>query len=91
MGSLAVTSKENYKLPLEPIMSGVTFLEYGNIGAAKELIESGKIAPVSVEPIQGEGGIYSATKEFLQPLHSAFDAAGSLLVFDEVGNYLFLA
>ena len=39
-----------------------------------------------VEPIQGEGGIYSATKEFLQSLHSACDEAGALLVFDEVSS-----
>ncbi|CBI21684.3 unnamed protein product, partial [Vitis vinifera] len=44
-----------------------------------------KIAPdLGVERIQGEGGIYSATKEFLQFLRSACDDAGALLVFDEV-------
>lgn len=84
MGSLALTSKEYYRSPFEPVMPGVTFLEYGNIHAARELIQSGKIAAVFVEPIQGEGGIYSATKEFLQSLRSACDDAGSLLVFDEV-------
>ncbi|KAJ4841725.1 hypothetical protein Tsubulata_003009, partial [Turnera subulata] len=84
MGALALTSKEHYRSPFEPVMPGVTFLEYGNAEAAKELIKSGKIAAVFVEPIQGEGGIYSATKEFLQALRSACDDAGSLLVFDEV-------
>lgn len=84
LGALALTSKEQYRTPFEPIMPGVTFLEYGNIQAATDLIRSGKIAAVFVEPIQGEGGVYSATKEFLQSLRSACDAAGSLLVFDEV-------
>ncbi|WZY77317.1 hypothetical protein YC2023_023701 [Brassica napus] len=63
---------------------GVTFLEYGNSQAATDLIRSGKIADVFVEPIQEEGGVHSATKEFLQSLRLACDAAGSLLVFDEV-------
>ncbi|CAA7019992.1 unnamed protein product [Microthlaspi erraticum] len=84
MGALALTSKEQYRTPFEPIMPGVTFVEYGNIQAATELISSGKVAAVFVEPIQGEGGIYSATKEFLQSLRSACDASGSLLVFDEI-------
>ncbi|XP_026388046.1 acetylornithine aminotransferase, mitochondrial-like [Papaver somniferum] len=84
MGALALTSKEQYRLPFEPVMPGVSFLEYGNIEAAKEAIQRGKTAAVFVEPIQGEGGIYSATKEFLQSLRDACDAAGSLLVFDEV-------
>ncbi|KAJ6691155.1 AMINOTRANSFERASE CLASS III [Salix koriyanagi] len=84
MGALALTSKENYRFPFEPVMPGVNFLEYGDVQAATELIKSGRIAAVFVEPIQGEGGIYSATKEFLQSLRSACDDAGSLLVFDEV-------
>ncbi|CAH9086995.1 unnamed protein product [Cuscuta epithymum] len=84
MGAVALTSKEHYRLPFEPVMPGVTFLEYGNIQAATELIQSGRIAAVFVEPIQGEGGIYSATKEFLQALRTSCDSSGSLLVFDEV-------
>lgn len=84
MGALALTSKEHYRSPFEPVMPGVTFVEYGNIQATKELIQRGKTAAVFVEPIQGEGGIYSATKEFLQFLRSACDDAGALLVFDEV-------
>lgn len=84
MGALALTSKEHYRTPFEPVMPGVTFLEYGNSQAAVELIRSGKIAAVFVEPIQGEGGIHSATREFLQALRSACDDAGSLLVYDEI-------
>nr|XP_043606178.1 acetylornithine aminotransferase, chloroplastic/mitochondrial-like [Erigeron canadensis] len=84
IGALALTSKEHYRTPFEPVMPGVTFLPYGDIDAAEELISSGKIAAVFVEPIQGEGGIYSATKEFLKSLRAACDKAGSLLVFDEV-------
>ncbi|KAL2554893.1 Acetylornithine aminotransferase [Forsythia ovata] len=66
MGALALTSKENYRSPFEPVMPGVTFLEYGNAQAVRE------------------GGIYSATKEFLQSLRTACDNAGSLLIFDEI-------
>lgn len=84
MGALALTSKENYRLPFEPVMPGVTFLEYGDAEAARELILSGRIAAVFVEPVQGEGGIYTATKEFLQSLRAACDEAGVLLVYDEV-------
>ncbi|XP_054798260.1 acetylornithine aminotransferase, mitochondrial [Prosopis cineraria] len=84
LGALALTSKEQYRAPFEPVMPGVTFLEYGNAQAAVDLIHRGKIAGVFVEPIQGEGGIYSATKEFLESLRNACDETGALLVFDEV-------
>ncbi|KAG6489115.1 acetylornithine aminotransferase, mitochondrial-like [Zingiber officinale] len=84
MGALALTSKEHYRIPFEPVMPGVTFLEYGNIKEAQKAIQPGKTAAVFVEPIQGEGGIHSATKDFLQLLRTICDDAGALLVFDEV-------
>lgn len=87
MGALALTSKEQYRKPFEPLMPGVTFLEYGNIEASTNAIKSGKVAAVFVEPIQGEGGIYSVTKEFLVALRSACDEAGALLIFDEVRKF----
>ena len=37
-----------------------------------------------VEPLQGEGGIISATNEYLQHLRNLCDEAGALLVFDEI-------
>lgn len=90
MGSLALTSKEHYRSPFEPVMAGVTFLEYGNIEAATQLIQRRKIAAVFVEPIQGEGGVHGAKKDFLFALRRACDDSGSLLVFDEVCSYSFL-
>ncbi|KAE8669928.1 Acetylornithine aminotransferase [Hibiscus syriacus] len=43
MGSLALTSKEHYRSPFEPVMPGVTFLEYGNIQAVKDLMKLEKL------------------------------------------------
>ncbi len=37
-----------------------------------------------VEPLQGEGGIFAASGEFLAGLRRLCDDAGALLVFDEV-------
>ncbi|CAN1263286.1 Acetylornithine aminotransferase, mitochondrial [Linum perenne] len=84
IGALALTSKEQYRTPFEPVMPGVNFVEFGDIEASKKVIQRGKTAAVFVEPIQGEGGIYGAGKEFLQFLRAACDEAGALLVFDEV-------
>lgn len=84
MGAVALTSKEQYRIPFGPVMPGVTFLEYNNIEEAKKAMVPGKTAAVFVEPVQGEGGIYSATKEFLQTLRIACNDTGALLIFDEV-------
>ena len=48
------------------------------------LILQGKTAAVIVEPLQGEGGIFAASKEYLQHLRNLCDEAGALLIFDEV-------
>ena len=44
----------------------------------------GETCAVFVEPLQGEGGINTAHKTFLQGLRDLCDKAGALLVFDEV-------
>lgn len=48
------------------------------------LYTQGKTAAVIVEPLQGEGGVYAATPEFLRGLRELCDEAGALLIFDEV-------
>ena len=48
------------------------------------LLPQGRTAAVIVEPLQGEGGINAASREFLQHLRSVCDEAGALLIFDEV-------
>ncbi|KAH7287149.1 hypothetical protein KP509_32G040400 [Ceratopteris richardii] len=84
MGALALTSKEKYRAPFEPVMAGVQFIEFGNLEAAQSVIQQGKTAAVFVEPVQGEGGIFRAMDSFLKGLRESCDEAGTLLVFDEV-------
>ena len=84
MGALALTYKEQYKTPFQPIMSGSVMLPYRDLEAAKQSIKKGRTCAVFVEPVQGEGGIHPAGKEFLEGLRSLCDDAGALLVFDEV-------
>ncbi len=47
-------------------------------------LAQGRTAGVFVEPVQGEGGIFPASVEFLAGLRSLCDEAGALLIFDEV-------
>jgi len=84
MGALALTYKEQYKTPFQPVMPGAVMAPYKDLGAAAQVIQKGKTAAVFVEPVQGEGGIHPAGKEFLEGLRALCDEAGALLVFDEV-------
>ena len=83
MGSLALTSKSQYRTPFEPVMPGAVFGKFNDLDSARNLINE-QTAAVIVEPMQGEGGIYAATPEFLQGLRALCDERGALLIFDEV-------
>jgi len=84
MGALALTYKEQYKTPFQPVMPGSVILPYRDLDAAAKTIVKGKTAAVFVEPCQGEGGIHPAGAAFLKGLRELCDKAGALLVYDEV-------
>ena len=87
MGALSLTYKEQYRTPFQPVMPGAeTFATYGDLASAATVIKKGKTAGVFVEPVQGEGGIFPASKEFLAGLRKLCDDAGALLIFDEVSH-----
>ncbi|RME10270.1 MAG: aspartate aminotransferase family protein [Ardenticatenia bacterium] len=83
MGALSVTANEKYRKPFEPLIGGVRRAEFNNLESAQAVIGE-KTAAVIVEPVQGEGGIQPATREFLQGLRQLCDAYGAALIFDEV-------
>ena len=64
MGALAVTGTKHYRDPFEPLIGGVSFADYNNLESVKKLITKDTCA-IIMETLQGEGGIYPATKEFL--------------------------
>jgi len=84
MGALALTWKEEYRKPFEPLMPGNAFATYGDLKSAAEVIKKGKTAVVFVEPAQGEGGIFPADAEFLKGLRKLCDENDCLLAYDEV-------
>lgn len=83
MGAVAVTGNENYRTPFEPLISGVKFAEYNNLESIKAKIND-KTCAIIIEPIQGEGGIYPADKEFLEGVRALCDEHDILLIFDEI-------
>jgi acetylornithine/N-succinyldiaminopimelate aminotransferase len=66
-----------------PLPQGIRHLPYNDIAAAEAAI-SAKTCAVIVEPIQGEGGVTPARREFLQRLRELCDQHQALLIFDEV-------
>ncbi len=83
MGALAVTGREKYRAPFEPMVPGAKFAPFNDLGAMESLI-SDKTAAIIIEPVQGEGGIHVAAPGYLAGLRKLCDDHGALLIFDEV-------
>ena len=82
-GSLAATPRPKYQEPFAPLMPGVRFANFNDLESAKAQMDE-TVCAIIVEPIQGEGGIYPASKEFLQGLRQLADEYDAALIYDEV-------
>lgn len=83
MGAVAVTGTEHYRTPFEPLIGGVKFADYNDLESVKAQITE-KTCAIILEPVQGEGGIYPATRAFLEGVRALCDEQDILLIFDEI-------
>ncbi len=83
IGALSVTGNSHYREPFMPLMPGVKFAEYNDLDSVKELI-SDKTCAIILETIQGEGGIYPATEEFIKGIRRICDDNNIIMICDEI-------
>jgi acetylornithine/N-succinyldiaminopimelate aminotransferase len=83
LGSLSATWTAKYREPFEPLLPGVSFCPFGDMGAVEAALTP-RTAAVCIEPVQGEGGVRPASAEFLQALSRLCAERGALLILDEV-------
>lgn len=83
IGTIAAAGNPDYVKGFIPDDLGFDHIEFGNIDALKAIITD-KTAGVILEPVQGEGGICVAKKDYLQAVRELCDKHGILLMFDEV-------
>ncbi|OOP64445.1 acetylornithine transaminase [Arthrobacter sp. SRS-W-1-2016] len=83
MGALALTAKEAYRVPFEPLPGGVVHIPFGDIEALRAAVDE-TTAAVFLEPIQGEAGVRPLSVEYLQAAREMTSKAGALLILDEV-------
>jgi len=72
-----------YSQDFAPLPEGIHHLPFNDLDAVREAIDADTCA-VIVEPIQGEGGVITASPEFLKGLRELCDQYGAVLIFDEV-------
>jgi len=83
MATLAATGQPEKHQPFMPLPEGFRYAEWNNLDSFEQAIEQ-TTGAILVEPIQGEGGVNNAGKDFLQGLRKLCDEKGLLLIVDEI-------
>ena len=83
MGSLSLTGQPKYHKGMQPLLQGVSFIEFNDLTALDGAVTE-RTAAVIFEPIQAEGGIIVATQEFVQGARRICDERGALFFLDEI-------
>ncbi len=83
MGALSVTGNAHYREAFEPLLPGIKYADMNDFESIKAQVTD-KTCAIIMETVQGEGGIYPATKEFLQQVRTLCDEKDILLILDEI-------
>ena len=83
MGALSVTGNEAYQAPFRPLIGGIRFADYNDLESVRAQITE-RTCGIILETIQGEGGIYPATEEFLKGVKALCEEHDILLILDEI-------
>ena len=83
MGALSVTGNPKYQEAFKPMIGNVKFADFNDLDSVKALVNEKTCANL-LETVQGEGGIYPATEEFLKGVRAICDENDILLVLDEI-------
>jgi len=82
-GALSITGQEAKRAPFEPLLSGVKFVEFGDVLAMQKAV-SKNTAMVILECIQGENGVVVPDAGYLRKVRAICDQNGALLAIDAV-------
>jgi acetylornithine/N-succinyldiaminopimelate aminotransferase len=83
MAGISATAQEKVKQGFAPLLAGFRHLPFNDLPTVENAITS-ETAGILIEPVQGEGGVYPASDEFLLGLRRICDQHGLLLMLDEI-------
>lgn len=83
MATLSATGQEKIRNGYNPVLEGFDFVPFNDAAALKTAVDDGTCG-VLLEPIQGEGGIRCPDEGYLKEVRRICDAAGAVLIFDEI-------
>jgi acetylornithine/N-succinyldiaminopimelate aminotransferase len=83
MGALSVTGQPKYRKDFEPLLPGIKFVPINDSTALEQVVNE-KTAGIVLEAVQGEGGVYPLSPEFVRKARELCDKYDALLVDDEI-------
>lgn len=83
LATMSLSGKAGWDKLFAPQVDGFPKAKYNDIDSVKALIDEQTVA-VMLEPVQGEGGVIPASREFMQQLRQLTEERGILLIVDEV-------
>ncbi len=83
MGALSVTGNPNYREAFEPMIGNIRFADLNDFESVMAQVND-KTCAILFETVQGEGGIYPATEEFMQKVRKLCDERDILMILDEI-------
>ncbi len=83
MGALSVTGNLHYREAFEPMIGNIRFATMNDFHSVEKLVTE-KTCAILLETVQGEGGIYPATEDFLKKIRALCDEKDILLILDEI-------
>ena len=82
-GALSVTGNPHYREAFEPMIGNIKFADFNDFDSVLSCVTD-KTCAIIMETVQGEGGIYPATEEFLTRVRALCDEKDILLILDEI-------
>ena len=83
MATLTATGQDKVQKGYEPLLQGFSYVAFNNLEELERAVTD-KTAAIMIEPIQGEGGVYVADREYLKQVRDLCTRKDVLLIFDEV-------
>lgn len=83
MGALSVTGNPKYREAFEPMIGNIRFARMNDFESVRSQVTD-KTCAVLFETVQGEGGIYPASEEFMKQVKALCEEKDILLILDEI-------
>ncbi|MCH5254961.1 MAG: aspartate aminotransferase family protein [Lachnospiraceae bacterium] len=82
-GALSVTGNPHYREAFEPMIGNIRFADLNDFDSVLANVNK-KTCAILFETVQGEGGIYPATEDFMKKVKALCEERDILLILDEI-------